>query len=58
MNVHVTPEPADRGHAWLDVTCPWCWIAKRLFEADASEYGGDITVQYHSFGLAPDLPAD
>ena len=45
-------------HAWLDVACPWCWIAKRRFEAATIEYGGDVTVEYHSFELAPDLPAD
>ena len=45
-------------HAWLDVACPWCWIAKRRFEAAAIEYGGDVTVEYHSFELAPDLPTD
>lgn len=45
-------------HAWLDVACPWCWIAKRRFEAATTEFGGDVTVEYHSFELAPDLPAD
>jgi predicted DsbA family dithiol-disulfide isomerase len=45
-------------HAWLDVACPWCWVAKRRFEAAKTEYGGEVTVHYHSFELAPDLPAD
>jgi predicted DsbA family dithiol-disulfide isomerase len=45
-------------HAWVDVACPWCWIAKRRFEAAASEYGDDVAIEYHSFELAPDLPAD
>ena len=45
-------------HAWLDVACPWCWIAKRRFEAAEIEFGGDVALEYHSFELAPDLPAD
>ena len=45
-------------HAWLDVACPWCWIAKRRFEAAEAEFGGNVTLEYHSFKLAPDLPAD
>jgi predicted DsbA family dithiol-disulfide isomerase len=45
-------------HAWLDVACPWCWVAKRRFEAAETEYGGNVRVHYHSFELAPDLPAD
>jgi hypothetical protein len=32
--------------AWLDVACPWCWLAQRRFEA------------HHSLELAPDPPAD
>jgi predicted DsbA family dithiol-disulfide isomerase len=45
-------------HAWLDVACPWCWVAKRRFEVAEAEYGGVVRVEYHSFELAPDLPAD
>lgn len=45
-------------HAWLDVACPWCWIAKRRFEAAVAEYGGPVDLTYHSFELAPDLPGD
>lgn len=43
-------------HAWLDLACPWCWVAKRRFEAAAAEYGGPVRVRYHSFELDPDLP--
>jgi predicted DsbA family dithiol-disulfide isomerase len=45
-------------HAWLDVACPWCWVAKRRFEAAKTEFGGEVTVHYHSFELAPNLAAD
>jgi predicted DsbA family dithiol-disulfide isomerase len=45
-------------HAWVDVACPWCWIAKRRFELAETEYGGEVTLEYHSFELAPDLPTD
>ncbi|WP_193312962.1 DsbA family oxidoreductase [Georgenia subflava] len=56
----MTAEPAAalEVHAWLDVACPWCWIAKRRFEAAVAEYGGAVDLTYHSFELAPDLPAD
>ena len=59
---HVNPQPTPARpvavHAWVDVACPWCWIAKRRFEAAEAEFGGDVTLEYHSFELAPDLPAD
>jgi predicted DsbA family dithiol-disulfide isomerase len=50
-------------HAWVDVACPWCWIAKRRFEAATTEYGNteygnDVAIEYHSFELAPDLSID
>lgn len=43
-------------HAWVDIACPWCWIAKRRFEEAAAEFGGEVVVDYHSWDLAPDLP--
>ena len=43
---------------WSDVQCPWCYIGKRKFEAGASEFGGPVEVEYHSFELAPDTPVD
>jgi predicted DsbA family dithiol-disulfide isomerase len=58
MNAQSTPPRAVEVHAWVDVACPWCWIAKRRFEAAEAEYGGDVTLEYHSFELAPGLPAD
>lgn len=54
----VSSTPALEVHAWLDVACPWCWIAKRRFEAAVAEHGGAVDLTYHSFELAPDLPAD
>ena len=45
-------------HAWLDIACPWCWVAKRRFGLAAEDYGGPVSVDYHSFELAPDLPDD
>lgn len=54
-----TAEPGPvKVHAWTDVACPWCRIAKQRFEQAADEYGGPVTVEYHSFELAPDLPDD
>ena len=58
VNAQVGPTRPIEVDAWLDVACPWCWIAKRRFDAAKAEYGGDATVEYHSFELAPDLPAD
>ena len=58
MSSRATPGRPVEVHAWLDVACPWCWIAKRRFEAAEDEFGGDVTLEYHSFELAPDLPAD
>jgi len=46
---------------WSDVQCPWCYIGKRKFEAAVDEFrkhGGDVTVTYRSFELAPDTPVD
>lgn len=45
-------------HAWLDVACPWCWIAKRRFDEAAVEFEGEVDVTYHSWELAPKLFAD
>jgi predicted DsbA family dithiol-disulfide isomerase len=55
------PPPLTRRvevHAWVDIACPWCWVAKRRFEDAEIEYGGDVALEYHSFELAPELPAD
>lgn len=48
---------------WSDVVCPWCYIGKRRFAEGVRLYqaaGGaePIDVEYHSFELAPDVPAD
>lgn len=50
---------------WSDIACPWCYIGKRKFEAGAAAFAEqagtdapDVTVEYHSFELAPDTPVD
>jgi predicted DsbA family dithiol-disulfide isomerase len=43
---------------WSDVQCPWCYIGKRKFEDGATQFGGAVEVEYHSFELAPDTPVD
>jgi predicted DsbA family dithiol-disulfide isomerase len=45
-------------HAWVDIACPWCRIAKRRFEEAETAYGGPVALEYHSFELAPELPVD
>ncbi|MGV6873498.1 DsbA family oxidoreductase [Pseudochelatococcus sp. B33] len=48
---------------WSDIACPWCYLGKHRLEAALRQFGerGDapaVEVAYHSFQLAPDLPAD
>ncbi|XBH20969.1 DsbA family oxidoreductase [Jonesiaceae bacterium BS-20] len=45
---------------WSDIACPWCYIGKRKFEAGLANFSGKdaVTVEYHSFELAPDTPVD
>ena len=48
---------------WSDIACPWCYIGKRRLEealAAFSEQPGapPVSVEYHSFELAPDSPVD
>jgi predicted DsbA family dithiol-disulfide isomerase len=45
-------------HVWSDIACPWCFLGKRRLEKGIAEYGGPVTVEYHSFELAPDTPVD
>ena len=58
MNAQATSTRAVEVHAWVDIACPWCRIAKRRFEEAETEYGGEVTLEYHSFELAPELPAE
>ncbi len=50
---------------WSDIACPWCFIGKRKFEAGAQAFAEaagadapDVSIEYHSFELAPDTPVD
>ncbi|WP_262852809.1 DsbA family oxidoreductase [Mumia quercus] len=48
---------------WSDIACPWCYLGKRRWEAGLAQYraaGGDreVEVEFHSFELSPDTPAD
>jgi predicted DsbA family dithiol-disulfide isomerase len=45
-------------YAWLDIACPWCWIAKRRFGLAVQDYRGPVRIDYRSFELAPHLPDD
>jgi predicted DsbA family dithiol-disulfide isomerase len=45
-------------HVWSDIACPWCFIGKRRFEEAVRRFGGEVTVEYHSFELSPDTPVD
>ena len=43
---------------WSDIACPWCYIGKRKFEAAVAGFADGVEIEYHSFELAPDTPAD
>lgn len=48
---------------WSDIACPWCYLGKHKFEAALAQFssGPDaapVEIDYHSFQLAPDIPAD
>ncbi|KQP01189.1 DsbA family oxidoreductase [Leifsonia sp. Leaf264] len=46
---------------WSDIACPWCFIGKRNLEGGIAALGTDgpeVEVEYHSFELSPDTPAD
>ena len=43
---------------WSDIACPWCFIGKRRLEKGLAQYDGPVTIEYHSFELAPDTPVD
>jgi predicted DsbA family dithiol-disulfide isomerase len=58
VNAQATSTDRVEVLAWLDIACPWCWIAKRRFEDAETEYGREVTLEYHSFELAPELPLD
>lgn len=51
-------EGTIRVDAWVDIACPWCWIAKRRFDEAVVEFEGEVEVTYHSWELAPELPQD
>jgi predicted DsbA family dithiol-disulfide isomerase len=46
------------GELWLDLVCPWCYIAKRRLEAAIGlfERPHDVTITIRAYELAPDLP--
>ncbi len=43
---------------WSDIACPFCYIGKRKFEAGVADSGVAVAVEYRSFILTPDAPAD
>lgn len=45
---------------WADISCPWCYIGRRAFEAGlkAFEYADMVRVTYRSYVLNPDAPLD
>lgn len=45
---------------WADISCPWCYIGHRTFEAGLaqSEHADLMRVTYRSYVLNPDAPVD
>lgn len=46
---------------WSDIACPWCFIGKRRFERAVAAFaadGGAVEVEYHSYELSPQTPAE
>ena len=48
---------------WSDVACPWCYLGKRRLERALESFGQrpaapPVQIEYHSYQLNPDLPAD
>lgn len=43
---------------WSDIACPFCYIGKRKFEMAVAASGLPVEVEFHSFELVPDAPAD
>jgi predicted DsbA family dithiol-disulfide isomerase len=43
---------------WSDISCPWCYVGKRRFEAAlaAFEHRDEVTVTWRSFELDPQAP--
>lgn len=55
-----TPITVD---VWSDIACPWCFIGKRKLEAGIAAFAARpgtpaVTVEFHSYELAPDTPVD
>lgn len=57
MSPSDTVEPV-KVDIWSDIACPWCFIGKRKFEAGAEAAGIPVEVEYHSFELSPETPAE
>lgn len=62
MDTHLLPDAAPavpiKIDMWSDVQCGWCYIAKRRLEAAAERFDGSIEIEFHSFELAPEAPAE
>lgn len=48
---------------WSDVACPWCYLGKRRLERALESFvqrpaAPPVQIEYHSYQLNPDLPAD
>ena len=43
---------------WSDIACPWCYVAKRRFEAALARYEhrDEVTITWRSFELDPQAP--
>ncbi|MGB3413782.1 MAG: DsbA family oxidoreductase [Microbacteriaceae bacterium] len=56
-----SPQNTITVNIWSDIACPWCYIGKRKFESALKEYresdnAAEVSVEYHSYQLSPDVP--
>jgi predicted DsbA family dithiol-disulfide isomerase len=60
MSKHASSIKVD---IWSDVACPWCYLGKRRLDRAMASFRESsdalpIEIEYHSYQLNPDLPAD
>jgi len=58
VDVIMSPLSID---VWSDIACPWCYIGTRNLDAALAlldNTARDFVVDFHSYLLAPDTPAD
>ncbi|MFP7697251.1 DsbA family protein [Trueperella sp. LYQ143] len=45
-------------HLWVDIACPWCWIAKKRLERGIALSEQRVAVEYHAYQIDPNSPQE